>query len=251
MVKEKQYRSNSLLRGLKILEAFGASRPQMTLSQIADEISVTSSAAYRFVQTLEAEGYLERDPASRTFRLAPRAMQLGYSYIKSLDVGEIAGRHAMLLRDETGFSVHVSVLEGTEVVYIYRAMSQNAMVSNISVGTRLPAFATSMGRLLLSNLEDEKLDELFKTYEFQKFTDETVGSFSELKLALSQDKKRGYVAQKSQLASGTMAIAAPLIEPTGRYVGAINVSGHQSQLTLDDNLIGRVKICAEQISNLL
>ncbi len=223
----------------------------MTLSEIADEISVTSSAAYRFVQTLEAEGYLERDPGSRTFRLAPRVMQLGYSYIKSLDVGEVAYHQAIRLRDETGFSVHIGVLEGTEVVYIYRAMSQNVMVSNITIGTRLPAFATSMGRIMLSNLEDEKLDELFEGYEFQKFTDKTIGTYSELKAALSKDRKLGYVAQSSQLASGTMAIAAPLVGTSGHYAGAINISGHQNQLELDDKLIERVRECAVQISNLL
>ena len=178
-------------------------------------------------------------------------MQLGYSYIKSLDVSEVAYHHAMRLRDETGFSVHVGVLKGTDVVYIYRAMSQSVMVSNITVGTRLPAFATAMGRVLLSNLDAQAVDALFDSYVFEKFTDKTIASLPELKKALAKDRARGFVAQESQLASGTMAIAAPLTDSTGQYVGAINVSGHQTQLSLDDALIDQVRACAAQISVLL
>lgn len=250
MTKEKKYQSNSLLRGLKILEAFGAGRAEMTLSQIAEEISVTSSAAFRFVHTLEQEGYLIKDEKSRSFRLAPRVMELGYSYIKSLDLGDVAAVHARNLRDVSGFSVHVAVLENTEAVYIYRAMSPSPMVSNIPVGSRLPAFATSMGRVMLADLSENELERRFVAYAFEKFTGETIESLSSLKVALAEDRKRGYVAQASQLAEGTVAVAAPIYDRSGHVIGAINVSGHRNQLVPTDGLIGQVRKCAAEISDM-
>lgn len=250
MSKDKKYQSNSLLRGLKILEAFGAGRAEMTLSQIADEISVTSSAAFRFVYTLEQEGYLIKDEKSRSFRLAPRVMELGYSYIKSLDLGDVAAVHARNLRDTSGFSVHVSVLENTEAVYIYRAMSPSPMVSNIPVGSRLPAFATSMGRVMLADLTETELKRRFHDYAFEKFTDGTIESFAELKSALAEDRKKGYVAQASQLAEGTVAIAAPITDRSKQVIGAINISGHRNQLVTTEGLIKQVCDCALQISEM-
>ena len=248
--KDRKYLSNSLLRGLRILEAFGAGRSQMTLSQIAEEIAVTSSAAFRFVHTLEQEGFLIKDGDDRSYRLAPRVMELGYSYIKSLDISDVARNPARLLRDTTGFSVHVSVLEGTEVVYVYRAMSPRPMVSNIPVGSRLPAFATSMGRVMLCSLSDEELDRRFQGYGFTRFTPRTIGSLKELKAALEEDRARGYVAQESQLAEGTFAIAAPIRERDGHVIGAINVSGHRTQLRPNARLIATVRACADQISEM-
>ncbi|WP_421782140.1 IclR family transcriptional regulator [Kiloniella litopenaei] len=250
MDKSKKYQSNSLLRGLRILEAFGAGRAQMTLSQIADEISVTSSAAFRFVHTLEQEGYLIKNEAERTFRLAPRVMELGYSYIKSLDLNDVAASHARHLRDLSGFSVHVAVLENTDAVYVFRAMSPSPMVSNIPVGSRLPAFATSMGRIMLSSLSNEEIDRRFKGYEFQKFTDNTIGTLNELKVALKEDQKRGYIAQTSQLAEGTNAIAAPIHDRSGYAIGAVNISGHYNQLSLNDHLVNMVLDCAKRISEM-
>lgn len=250
MTKEKKYQSNSLLRGLKILEAFGAGRTEMTLSQIAEEISVTSSAAFRFVHTLEQEGYLIKDEKSRSFRLAPRVMELGYSYIKSLDLGDVAAVHARNLRDVSGFSVHVAVLEQTEAVYIYRAMSPSPMVSNIPVGSRLPAFATSMGRVMLASLSEAELDRRYEGYAFQRFTEGTIGSLMELKAALAEDRKCGYVAQASQLAEGTAAIAAPIYDRSKHVIGAINISGHRNQLVPTEALIDKVRDCAFRISEM-
>lgn len=250
MTKDKKYQSNSLLRGLNILEAFGAGRGEMTLSEIAEEISVTSSAAFRFVHTLEQEEYLIKDERSRSFRLAPRVMELGYSYIMSLDLGEVAGAQARNLRDISGFSVHVAVLEKTEAVYIFRAMSPSPMVSNIPVGSRLPAFATSMGRVMLADLSDTELDRRFENYAFEKFTNSTIETLAELKEALTEDRKCGYVAQESQLAEGTVAIAAPIYDRSNHVIGAINISGHRNQLVPTEALIKQVCDCAVRISEM-
>ncbi|WP_157019039.1 IclR family transcriptional regulator [Mesorhizobium xinjiangense] len=249
MAKEPDYRSNSLVRGLSILQCFDHRHPDRTLSEIAEAINVTSSAAYRFVVTLEREGYLARQ--DNRYRLAPRVMDLGYSYISSLDVYDIARRPADALRNETGFTVHVSVLEGTDIVYVYRALSDRSMVSNVPVGSRLPAFSTTMGRILLSDLCEEELERRFADYVFAPMSNKAPASLTDLKALLVEDRKRGYVAQASHLATGTYSVAAPLISRDGRYAAAINLSGHELQMRPDARLIARVREAAGTISEML
>ncbi|MBW6418785.1 IclR family transcriptional regulator [Celeribacter sp. PS-C1] len=249
MVKEPDYRSNSLLRGLSILECFSADRPELTLSEIAEALSITSSAAYRFVVTLEREGYLSKRKTS--YRLAPRVMDLGYRYLASQDVYDIARIPADDLRADTGFTVHVSVLEGTEIVYVYRALSDRALVSNVPVGSRLPAFSTTMGRVLLSDLPEAELDRRFKDYVFEKMSPKAPSSLAELKTLLKADRKRGYVAQKSHLSTGTVSIAAPIVSRHGDYIAAINLSGHEMQMNPNDDLVKKVRTTAHLISQML
>jgi len=249
LAKEPDYRSNSLLRGLSILECFSSDHPELTLSEIAEQLSITSSAAYRFVVTLEREGYLIKRKTS--YRLAPRVMDLGYRYLASQDIYDIARIPADELRSETGFTVHVSVLEGTEIVYVYRALSDRSMVSNVPVGSRLPAFSTTMGRVLLSDLPEEDLDRRFEGYVFERMSPHAPSSLDELKPILKADRERGYVAQSSHLATGTFSIAAPLVSRYGRYLGAINLSGHEMQLRPSDELIARVRDTAQTISQML
>jgi IclR family pca regulon transcriptional regulator len=248
---QKKYTANSLVRGLQVLKAFEHKRQSMTLSEIADVLGVSSSAAYRIVFTLEQEGYIGRSPGKKQYRLTSQVMGLGYRFIKSLDINEIAVPHVNDLRDRTNFTVHVSVLDKTEIVYIHRALSERSMVSNIPVGSRLPAYATSMGRLLLSDLLDDQLKALFEGFEFLPLTQHTPTSFSTLMSLLKDDRKRGYVAQNSHIASGTYAIAAPLTNEQGRYVGAINLSGHEQDIEFNQDIIDEVINTANEISRFL
>ncbi|MHA6346595.1 IclR family transcriptional regulator [Roseivivax sp. CAU 1761] len=249
MAKEPDYRSNSLLRGLSILECFDHRRPEMSLTEIAEAISVTSSAAYRFVVTLEREGYLTRQ--ENRYRLAPRVMDLGYRYLASLDVYDLARLPAEALRNETGFTVHVAVLDGTEIIYVHRALSDRSMVSNVPVGTRLPAFSTTMGRVLLSDLDEDELERRFDGYAFERMSPAAPRSLAELKPLLKADRARGYVAQSSHLATGTCSVAAPLVSRHGRYVAAMNLSGHEMQMQPDRDLIAKVLETAQAISRML
>ncbi|QDL90546.1 IclR family transcriptional regulator [Paroceanicella profunda] len=249
MGREADYRSNSLVRGLSILQCFDPRHPEMTLGEIAEAIGVTSSAAYRFVVTLEQEGYLARH--ANRYRLAPRVMELGYRYVRSLDVYDIARAPADRLRDATGFTVHVAVLEGTEIVYVYRAPSSLAMVSNVPVGARLPAFSTTMGRVLLAGLAEEELERRFAGYAFASRSPRAPGSLDALRRLLVADRARGHVAQRSHVATGTFAIAAPLVSGHGDVVAAINLSGHEQQLRPDPEMIAQVRATAQDISRML
>lgn len=245
MAREADYRANALVRGLAILQGFTPRQPELTLSEIAAGQGITSSAAYRVVVTLEQEGYLARQ--GNRYRLAARVMDLGYRYLGSLDVWDLARAPAEALRNATGFTVHVAVLQGTEAVYIHRALSERAMVSNVPVGSRLPACQTTMGRVLLCDLPGTELDARFAGYAFGPTPD----SLATLKAWLAKDRARGHVAQASDLAPGTFAIAAPIRSRQGRHVAAINLSGHVSQLGAEPALVAQVRAAADQISGLL
>lgn len=214
-------------------------------------MGITSSAVYRYVVTLEKEGFLSKQTDGKQYMLAPRVMELGFKYIKSLDISEIAEPHIKNLRDVTDFTAHVSVLVNTEIVYIYRALSGRSLVSNIPVGSRLPAHATSMGRIMLSGLPNQRITDLYKEYQFPTLTKNTPNNVKSLLILIEKDRVRNYVAQRSHIASGTFVIACPLVKSSGEIVGAINISGHEQQLSANQFMIDAVKEASKNISAFL
>lgn len=249
--KPKSYTANSLVRGLEILSLFDHKNPKLNLSEMADKMGITSSAIYRYVVTLEKEGFLNKQASGKQYQLAAKVMDLGFSYIKSLDISEIADPYIKELRNVTDFTAHVSVLENTEIIYIYRALSNRSLVSNIPVGSRLPAHATTMGRILLSGLPDQKIVKLYENYEFSPLTEHTPQDTKSLLALIQQDRDRKYVAQHSHIAAGTFVIACPIVNSTGEIVSAINISGLEQQLIADRFMIDAVKKAARKISAFL
>ncbi|MFD2206980.1 IclR family transcriptional regulator [Kiloniella antarctica] len=249
--KAKSYTANSLVRGLEILSLFDHKNSSLNLSEIASIMGITSSAVYRYVVTLENEGFLSKQTNGKQYKLAARVMDLGFRYIKSLDISEIAEPYIKNLRNITDFTAHVSVLENTEIVYIYRALSERSLVSNIPVGSRLPAHATSMGRLMLSGLSDQEIIKLYKKYKFPALTEHAPRDTETLLALIKKDRELKYVAQRSHLASDTFVIAYPILSSNGEIVGAINISGHEQQLKADQFMIDAVAKAANEISAFL
>jgi IclR family pca regulon transcriptional regulator len=236
------------VRGLEILSLFSHKNASLNLSEIAEVMGLTSSAVYRYVVTLEHEGYLIRQTGSKQYQLASRVMELGFRYIQSLDIPEIAELFIKELRNKTDFTAHVSILENTDIIYVYRALSDKSMVSNIPVGNRLPAHATSMGRIMLSGLTNKEIRQLYKGYSFPKFTEHTPKNTKTLLELLALDRQRQYVAERSHIAPGTFTIAAPLINSSGCIISAINISGHEQDLEPTAYMIEAVQSAANSIS---
>src|SRR6476661_9084878 len=146
----------SLERGLAVIRAFGAQRPALTLSEVARQTGVSRAAARRFLHTLVELGYVATD--GREFSLRPAVLDLGYAYLSSLSLPEIALPHLEILSEQTGESSSVAVLDGPDIVYVARVATHRIMSAAIRVGTRFPAYATSMGRALLAHADPEVLD---------------------------------------------------------------------------------------------
>src|SRR5437867_3325001 len=162
----------SLERGLSVIKVFSQERRSLTLSEVADLAGLTRAAARRFLITLRDLGYVQSD--GRLFSLRPRVLELGYSYLASLPIWEVAKPHLEELADQVRETASASVLDGTEIVFVARVEARRIMSMNLGVGSRLPAWATAMGRVLLAGLPAAQLDGYFKQVNLQPLTERTV-----------------------------------------------------------------------------
>jgi IclR family pca regulon transcriptional regulator len=221
----------SLERGLAVIRAFDAKNPELTLSEVAAATGVTRAAARRFLLTLAELGYVRSD--GRFFSLTARVLELGYAYLSSLSLPEVAESHLEALVAEVNESSSVSVLDGMDVVYVARVPVSRIMTVAISVGTRFPAYATSMGRVLLAGLPDEELDSYLAKVRLERLTPRTVSAIATLRGELARVRGQGWSIVNQELEEGLRAIAAPIRDRSGRVVAAVNVSAHASRTSLE------------------
>ena len=177
-------------------------------------------------------GYVRGD--GRLFALTPRVLDLGYAYLSSLSLPEIAEPHLEDLVAVVHESSSVSVLDRGEIVYVARVPTKRIMTVAISVGTRFPAYATSMGRVLLAGLEAAELDELLRDAELRPLTRSTLTDPSAIRVELDRVRRQGWAVVDQELEQGLRAVAAPIRGASGRVVAAVNVSAHASRTTLED-----------------
>ena len=221
----------SLERGLLVIRALAAPQPQ-ALSEVARATGLSRAAARRFLLTLEDLGYV-RQTRGR-FTLTPRVLELGYAYLSSLTLPEVAQPHLERLVEQVHESSSVSVLDGDDVVYVARVPTRRIMSVTISVGTRFPAYATSMGRVLLSGAPDEQVDATLSRADLRKLTGHTITSTDVLREAIWQVRRQGYAIVDQELEVGLRSIAVPIRDPAGAVVAAVNLSTQASRTTVAD-----------------
>jgi IclR family pca regulon transcriptional regulator len=230
--------SQSLERGLAILSAFKTGRPLLGISELAREVELTRSTAHRYVATLAMLGYLDQDPASRKYRLGPRVLDLGFSAINSMELREIAAPHLQRLSDETGHTVNMAILDGTDVVYVERCRSaqqgQREIDLNLHVGSRLPAYCTSMGKVLLAHLAESDCAELLGRIDLARRGPNTLTKRAALVAELARVREHGLAVNNEELAFGLRSIAVPVRGQAGDVVAAINLAVHRSWVSMED-----------------
>jgi IclR family pca regulon transcriptional regulator len=222
----------SLERGLAVIRAFDETRPELTLSDVARATGLTRAAARRFLLTLIDLGYVRTD--GRLFALRPRILELGYAYLSSLSLPEVAQPHMEELVAKVHESCSVSVLDGTDVVYIARVPTRRIMTVAISVGTRFPAFATSMGRVLLAAQPNDRIEAYLASGVIQQYTDFTVTDADKLRAVLAKARTQGYCLVDQELEKGLRSIAVPIHDADGTVIAAMNVSLHVSGGTAEE-----------------
>lgn len=220
----------SLERGLAVIRAFDASTPQLTLSDVARATGLTRAAARRFLLTLVDLGYVRTD--GRLFTLSPRVLELGYAYLSSMSLPEVAQPHLKRLVAQVHESSSVSVLDGDDVVYVARVATSRIMAVSITVGTRFPAYAASMGRVLLAGLDPEDLEAYLARVELRPITRRTVSSVATLRATLERIRTQGWAIVDQELEDGLRAVAVPLRNRTGAVVAAMNISTHSTRMAL-------------------
>lgn len=220
-----RYMVPGLARGLEVLQAFTPEHPRLSLGELAVAADVTRSAVFRIAYTLTQLAFLVHDPQSRTYALGPAVLRLGYGFLASRELVEVALPHLEALRDATGWSAHLGMLDGTEVLYLLRVPTRRGGASIVHVGSRLPAHATSMGRVLLAQLDGAALGDLYRDARLVGIGPRTPTTLAALLAQARADERRGHVVQMGEFEQGVASVAAALRDVSGRTVGAINVAG--------------------------
>jgi IclR family pca regulon transcriptional regulator len=222
----------SLERGLAVIRAFGAEEPELTLSDVARRTGLTRAAARRFLLTLTDLGYVRTD--GKRFALTPRVLDLGYAFLSSLTLPEVAEPHMERLAAELRESSSISVLDGDEIVYVGRVPTSRIMRVAINVGTRFPAYATSMGRVLLAGLPEPELAAYLARAEIRPLTPRAIEDAGALAAELAKVREQGWALVDQELEEGLRSIAAPVHDAGGRTIAAVNVSAHASRVSAED-----------------
>ncbi|WP_288799686.1 IclR family transcriptional regulator C-terminal domain-containing protein [uncultured Arsenicicoccus sp.] len=212
----------SLARGLAVIRAFDDEHPEMTLSEVARRTDLSRAAARRFLLTLEALGYVRSD--GRTFTLTPQVLRLGFAYLSSQTLPDVAQPHLQDLSERTRESTSVAVLDGDDIVYVARRATTRIMTVSILVGTRFPAYATSMGRVLLSGLPDDQREDYLARVQLERLTPHTVVTVEALRRSLDEVRETGWCMLDQELELGLRSLAVPIRDPRGQVVAAANVS---------------------------
>jgi IclR family transcriptional regulator, pca regulon regulatory protein len=232
--------SQSLERGLAILSAFGRGGSSLGIAQLGRELDLSRSTTHRYVATLAMLGYLEQDAATKKYRLGPRVIDLGLAAINSMEVREVSAPHLQQLSDETGYTVNMAVLDGLDIVYVDRCRNSRAgqreIDLNLHVGSRLPAYCTSMGKVLLAYLPREECDELLERLELTRRGPNTIVAKAELVAELGRIRHAGMAVNNEELAYGLRSIAAPIFAQDGRPTAALNLAVHSSMVSMEDLL---------------
>ena len=220
----------SLDRGLAVIKAFGPDRERLSLSEVARATGLTRAATRRFLLTLVKLGYVRND--GREFSLRPRVLELGYAYLSGLAMPEVAAPHLEELVAKVRESSSISVLDAQHIVYVARVPTKRIMTVSISVGTRFPAYATSMGRVLLAGLSQDDLDRYLAEADLAPITGRTVTDPDRLREILRDVAKQGYAIVDQELEEGLRAVAAPIHGAGEAVTAAINISAHASRVSM-------------------
>jgi IclR family transcriptional regulator, pca regulon regulatory protein len=223
----------SLARGLAVIQAFSQRQRELTVSQISAKTGFSRAAVRRCLYTLAKLGFAATDD-SRHFHLRPRVLALGHSYISSMPLAATAQPILENVSRILHESCSIATLDRTDIVYIARANVTRIMSIDLVVGSRLPAFCTSMGRVLMAELPAEKLEEFLARVEFKRYTERTVANAEKLRQILRLVQRNGYSIVDQELESGLRSMAVPIHDAAGRVVAALNVGAHAQRISIQD-----------------
>ncbi|MFL9926601.1 IclR family transcriptional regulator [Herbaspirillum lusitanum] len=250
---QEKYLVPGLERGLRLLCEFSRQDKTLSAPELARRLDVPRSTVFRLLATLERMGFVERTDGGRDYRLGMSVLRLGFEYLASLELTEIGRPLLERLRDDIGYSCNLVVRDGRSIVYVAKSVTQTAFASHVNVGTRLPAHATVLGRVLLEDLSLPELRVLYPEEHLEVFSSNTPKTVVELFDMVQKDKERGYVLQEGFFETSISTIAAPVRDHSGNVVAAMGAtipSPHIETSQLDD-IVRRVRETAGELSRLL
>ncbi|MDM0020579.1 IclR family transcriptional regulator [Variovorax saccharolyticus] len=242
----------SFARGLQVIRSFSASAPRQTLSEVAAASGLTRAGARRILLTLQTLGYVASD--GKLFALTPRILDLGFAYLSSMPIWNRAEPVMEGLVQQVQESCSAAVLDATDIVYVMRVPTHKIMRISLGVGSRLPAYCTSMGRLLLADLDEQELRARLEASTLEAFTKHTVTDIDALLAKVAQARRQRWCLVNQELEEGLVSIAAPIVDRAGRTVAALNISGQANRTSakvMQDSMLPALLAAAREISRLL
>ena len=222
----------SLSRGIHLLSALSESPLPLSLTELSHRMGLSKSTVQRLTYTLQQLGYLDRDQETKKFRLGQRAVLLGLSIVKHSDLRKVAFPHLHQTSKEIGETVNLAILDGVDIVYVERIKTQQILNINLEVGSRLPAYCTSMGKAILAFLPEEQLEELLKAMKLKPQTSNTITSREALRRELEKVRRRGFATNNEELSHGLRSVAAPVRDAGGQVIAAVNIAVPSSRVQL-------------------
>ncbi len=242
----------SFARGLEVIRSFSAQSPRQTLSEVAARSGLSRAGARRILLTLQTLGYVDSD--GKHFSLTARILDLGFAYLSSMPIWNLAEPVMEDLVEEVRESCSAAVLDGTDIVYVLRVSTHKIMSITLGVGSRLPAYCTSMGRVLLAALPEEQAMACLKASRPEALTRHTVTDLDVLRQKLAHIRKQGWCLVNQELEEGLVSLAAPIHDRSGRTVAALNISGQANRTSakvMQENMLQPLLQAAQTISRLL
>ncbi len=222
----------ALASGLEVILAFDDANPRMTLSEVAARTDMNRARARRFLLTLHALGYVRKQ--KRYFELAPKVLQLGYSFLSANSYQAVIQQYLEDITIESGESSSLGVLDGDEVIYVARSAAKHRLMAiSLTVGTRLPSAYTSMGRMLLAQLSESELEAYLDRVRLEQHTEKSVNNRAQLRDCILKAGEQGYCIVDQELDSGLRSLAVPVFDAKNKLLGAINISTNASRIDLD------------------
>ncbi|MEJ1975054.1 MAG: IclR family transcriptional regulator [Acetobacteraceae bacterium] len=240
-----------LHRGLMILEALAEARRPLTVTELGRKLGLSRSSTFRLTYTLSQLGFIETSEEAKVFRLGPRVLNIGFAYLASQDLIEMARADLEVLRNNTNVSAHLAIRDNREVLYLSCVQSRSGFLSNMNVGSRLPAYATPLGWLLLSDLSSREMAALFAGQTLEPLTDLTPQDLQTLSQRVAESVAVGHVVSRGFVESGGSSISAPVFDKNGMVVAAIDISGPDSAFDLsqiEHRYVDEVRSAAMRIS---
>ncbi len=242
----------SFARGLEVIRSFSASAPRQTLTEVAGRSGLSRAGARRILLTLEALGYVRSE--GKLFSLTPRILDLGFAYLSSMPIWNLAEPVMETLVAQVKESCSAAVLDGTDIVYVLRVSTHKIMSISLGVGSRLPAYCTSMGRMLLSALPEAELMACLAASDLTARTRHTVTDVKELTAKIAQVRRQGWSLVNQELEEGLVSMAAPITNRAGQTVAALNISGQANRTsakTMQETMLPHLLTAAQTISRML
>ena len=242
----------SFARGLEVIRSFSAAAPRQTLTEVAGRTGLTRAGARRILLTLQTLGYVESD--GKLFTLTPRILDLGFAYLSSMPMWNVAEPVMEQLVEQVKESCSAAVLEGADIVYVLRVPTRKIMRNTLGIGSRLPAYCTSMGRMLLAGLPDEQVLALLRAQPLQARTRHTLVDAVAVLAKVQQARRQGWCLVNQELEEGLVSMAAPVTDRAGRTIAAINISGQVNRTPprqMQDAMLAPLRQAAQEISRRL